>query len=158
MKGKKVPIYACPDVGERCPVQILDKYLSKLPRKAIECDLFYVRPLMKVPTDPCSPWFAAVPVGRDTLQNKLKNMCKGAGIKGNITNHGLPSSATQMYDSGVLEKMIQERTGHRSLEALRMYEHTSEQEHQAISAVLSAPSSSKTATFNQYLEQERTSV
>ena len=79
VKGKKVPIYACPDVGERCPVQILGKYLSKLPRKAIECDLFYVRPLTKVPADSCSPWFAAVPVGRDTLQNKLKNMCDSPG-------------------------------------------------------------------------------
>ena len=29
---------------------------------------------------------------------------------------------TQMYDCGVPEKIIQERTGHRSLEALRMYE------------------------------------
>ena len=46
---------------------ILGKYLSRLPRKAIECDLFYVRPLTKVPADFCSPRFAAVPVGRDTL-------------------------------------------------------------------------------------------
>ena len=74
LKGKKVPIYACPDIGKRFPVQILDKYLSKLPRKAIECDLFYVLPLTKVPTDPRSTWYAGVPVGRDTLQNKLKNM------------------------------------------------------------------------------------
>ena len=63
-----------------------------------------------------------------------------------------------MYDSGVPKKMIQERTGHRSLEALRMYERTSEQQHQAVSAVLSAPGSGKKATFNQYLEQERTNV
>ena len=31
IKGKVVPIYACPDLGERCPVDILDTYLSKLP-------------------------------------------------------------------------------------------------------------------------------
>ena len=97
-------------------------------------------------------------MGRDTLQNKLKNMCKVADIKGNITNHSLrASSATQMYDStsGVPEKMIQERTGHRSLEALRMYERTSERQHQAVSAVLSAPGTSKPTTLNQHLEQER---
>ena len=155
LKRKVVPIYACPDIGERCPVKILDTYLSKLPRKAFECDLFYLRPLSQVPTDPSSPWYAAAPVGRDTLQNKLKNMCKAAGIEGNITNHSLrAASATQMYDSGVPEKMIQERTGHRSLEALRMYERTNQSQHQAVSAVLSAPCSRNTS-YNKYIESEK---
>ena len=31
--GKVIPIYACPEVGEKCPVYILDTYLSKLPPK-----------------------------------------------------------------------------------------------------------------------------
>ena len=89
--------------------------------------------------------YAAVPVGKDTLQSKLNNMCKQAGIGGNNTNHSLrAASATQMYDSGVPEKLIQERTGHRSLEALRMYERTNAQQHQAISAVLSASHSEST--------------
>ena len=44
-----------------------------------------------------------------------------------------------MYHSGVPEKVIQERTGHRSLEGLRSYERSNEQQHQAASAVLSAP-------------------
>ena len=145
IKGKVVPVYACPEVGERCPVFILDTYLSKLPPKAHECDLFYLRPLSEAPTDASAPWYAAVPVGKDTLQSKLNNMCKQAGIGGNKTNHSLrAASATQMYDSGVPEKLIQERTGHRSLEALRMYERTNAQQHQAISAVLSAPHSEST--------------
>ena len=38
IKGKVVPIYASPHLGERCPVYVLDTYLSKLPQKAIECD------------------------------------------------------------------------------------------------------------------------
>ena len=93
------------DIGERCPVYILDRYLSKLPRKANECDLFYLRPLPQVPTDPSAPWNVA-PVGRDTLQNKLKTMCKEAGIIRNITNHSLrAASATQLYDGRVPEKI-----------------------------------------------------
>jgi hypothetical protein len=74
IKGKVVPIYASPDLGERYPVYILDTYLSKLPQKAIEGDLFYLRPLTQVPGDPSSPWYASVPVGRDSLQNKFKNV------------------------------------------------------------------------------------
>ena len=71
LKRKVVPIYACPDAGERCPVYILDKYISKLPPSAIAKDLFYVRPLQDVPTDPTAPWYSVVPVGRDTLHKKI---------------------------------------------------------------------------------------
>ena len=36
-----------------------------------------------------------------------------------VTNHSMcATSATEMYETGVPEKAIQERTGHRSLEAL----------------------------------------
>ena len=53
VKGKKVPIYACPDIGERCPVHIRDKYLSKLSHRVrlILCSSFD-----KVSTDPRSCW------------------------------------------------------------------------------------------------------
>ena len=64
MKRKVVPVYACPEAGERCPVHILDKYIQKLPQLAIEKDLFYVRPLEVIPTDPLAPWYSAVPVGK----------------------------------------------------------------------------------------------
>ena len=70
VKKKVVPIYACPEVGERCPVNVLDKYISKLPPHASEKDLFYLCPLQVVPADPKAPWYAPVPVGRDTLQKK----------------------------------------------------------------------------------------
>ena len=140
VKKKVVPIYACPEVGERCPVKVLDKYISKLPPHASEHDLFYLRPLQVVPADPKAPWYAAVPVGRDTLQKKFHLMCVQAGIKGNKTNHSLRATgATELYESGVPEKLIQKRTGHRSLEALRVYERTNVQQHKAVSSILSAP-------------------
>ena len=62
---KVVPVYACPEVEEKCPVSILDKYLSKLPKDAFKKDLFYVRPLSVVPTNSDDPWCTAVPIGRD---------------------------------------------------------------------------------------------
>ena len=140
IKKKVVPIYACPEVGERCPVNILDKYISKLPPYAFEHDTFYLRPLQAVPVDPNAPWYASVPVGRDTSQKKFHLMCEQAGIKGNKTNHSLRATgATELYESGVPEKLIQERTGHRSLEALRVYERTNVQQHKAVSSILSAP-------------------
>ena len=115
------------------------KHPSKLPKDAFEKDLFYVRPLSIVPSNSDDPWYTAVPTGRDTLHKKLNDMCFRAGVEGKKTNHSLQAtSATQMYQSGVPEKVIQERTGHHSLEALRCYERTNEVQHQAVSSVLAA--------------------
>jgi hypothetical protein len=51
---KSVDIHANSDVGERCHVFILDKYISKLPQPAIEKDIFYCKP-KDVPVDPSAP-------------------------------------------------------------------------------------------------------
>ena len=45
-----------------------------------------------------------------------------------------------LYTAGVPAKIIQERTGHRSIECLQMYEHTSEKQQLAVSKVLSSTS------------------
>ena len=84
IKSKTVPLYACPDLGTRCPVYILDKYIGKLPPKAVENDVLYVRRLDKVSPDPSSPWYSATPVGKHALNDKVKKMCNMAGIVGNI--------------------------------------------------------------------------
>ena len=105
---KVVTVFACPEVGERCAVYLLDLYLSKLPNKAFEQDVFYLSPLENIPSDPAKPWYSSVPVGKNTLERKLAVICDRDGIQGMITNHSLrATSATHMYRSGVPEKVIQ---------------------------------------------------
>ena len=53
------------------------------------------------------------------------------------------------------KKIIQERTGHRSLECLRMYEHTSDKQQQAVSNILSSHSQSSYAEMTK-LEHKNT--
>ena len=118
-------------------------YIRQLLKYAKENDLFYLRPLSQVPiaTDSLAPWYTKLPVGRDALNNKFKIMCEQANVKGNKTNHRLRATgATHLHESGVPEKIIKERTGHRSFEALRMYERTNESQHKAVSSLLCAPS------------------
>ena len=99
-------------------------------------DILFVWTLENVPT---KPWYSSVPVGKDILSTKLGKMCSLAGIEGRITNYSrCATSVTQTYETGVLEKVIQEWTGHRSLEALWAYERTTSQQHQAVSSVLAA--------------------
>ena len=47
---------------------------------------------------------------------------------------------TEMVQAHVTEKIIQERTGHHSLAALRTYERTTEEQHRAVSTILSSSS------------------
>jgi len=39
----------------RCHVKILDKYLNALPEDAASSDVLYLKPLLKLPSDPNTP-------------------------------------------------------------------------------------------------------
>lgn len=130
VSSKTVPLYPSPLIGERCPVKILDKYISKLPPKVKEDDFFYARPLEKIPVDENAPWYSAVPIGKHTLQSMVKRMCADAKIEGSKTNPSLRATATtQMFERQAPEKLTQERTGHHSLEGLRTYKRCNDNQH-----------------------------
>ena len=62
----------------------------------------------------------------------VKDACMEAGIFGK-TNHSLRATvATAMFTAGVLEKVIQVRTSHLSVDSLRYNEKTSAEEHVAV--------------------------
>lgn len=66
------------------------------------------------------------------------NMCDKVGID-RKNNHSLRATgATEMFAANVPEKLIQSRTGHRSVEALRLYERPSHDQYQAVSNVLTS--------------------
>ena len=49
LEHKTFLIVANSDAGTRCHVHLLDLYISKLPKEAIETDIFYCRPVQCVP-------------------------------------------------------------------------------------------------------------
>ena len=56
-------------------------------------------------------------------------MCDKGGVQGKKTNHSLRAyAATELFQAGVSEKVIQNRSGHPSLEGLRKYERISEEQ------------------------------
>ena len=86
------------------------------------------------------PWYHCQPVGKHKLSGMVAQMCEEAGLSERKTNHSLcVTGATSLYNGGVPEWEIQQRTGHRSIEALRKYERTGEEQHQAVSSMLSSP-------------------
>ena len=73
-------------------------------------------------------------VSRGTKRRRCGHFT-GIGVRD--TNHSLRATAlTRMFTSGISEKVIADRSGHRSTKALRCYERTSEQQQQAMSAVI----------------------
>ena len=87
---------------------------------------------------PGKPWYSSQPWGENKLATMVKSMFSKIGISGK-TNHSLRATgASQMFQAGVPEKIVQERTGHRSTEALRMYERTTTTQHIGVARVLCA--------------------
>jgi len=105
IKNKVVPLFRCHEAGERCPVHILDLYFSRLPEEAFTKDIFFFRALEKVPSDPTSPWYSgSVPVGKNTLHQKLSKMCALAGIEERVTNHSLQATSAPYFKLSLLQQ------------------------------------------------------
>ena len=74
--------------------------------------------------------------------------------KGKQTNHSSHATgASELFKHGVPEKIVQERTGHRSLEPLRTYERSSEEQHKAASTILSTKETKLQQQMTSYKEQ-----
>ena len=136
-KNKVVKAYAIPS-SSKCIVKILDMYFSRLPSQP---KAFYLRPFTQVPKCPEKPWFINVPVGVNTLNTVVATMSDKAGLPVRYTNHSLrATAASRMYATNVPEKLIAEKTGHRSLAGLRAYERTTIIQEQAVSKTINDPS------------------
>ena len=93
-------------------------------------EAFYFRPKSKTS-------FENSPVGINTLNSILPSLCKAAGIKRKTVHCLRVTCVSKLFNSGVEEKLIRERTGHRS-NALFAYEKTSEKKVSHVSALLGA--------------------
>ncbi len=120
LKPKEVLIFPDTEKRERCPVELVRKYMCKMPQVKW-CNAFYLRPLKNYTS---SEWYHDLPMGLNALSKVVKRLCARAGTEGHFTNHSLrASSVTRMYQGGIQEKVISEVSGHRSL-AVREYQHT----------------------------------
>ena len=74
---------------------------------------------------------------KGNVGNVVKKVMDKAGFDGHFTNHSLQRScATNLYDNGVPEQVIQGTTGHRSVEGVRAYKRTSSAKRRKMSAIL----------------------
>ena len=120
--------YAIPG-SSRCIVKLSDKYLENLP---LDAQYVYMRPLDKTPNSPIKRWYTKQRVGYNTLKGFIPKLFAASGLEELHTNHSLrATSITTMFKADGSEKIIAEKSGHKSLKALRMYERTSSMQEQA---------------------------
>ena len=115
-------------------MKLLDSYLAKLPP---ESPHFYMRPLEKPPVSTSKPWYTKQRVGVNKLKEMLPSLSTESKCVTKYTNRSLrATAATRMFAGSVPEKLVAEKTGHRSLKALRSYERTDTRMQMAIDAVI----------------------
>ena len=114
----------------RCFVRLFKLYLSVCPSDA-PAGAFYLSPL-KTPKTGC--WFSISPIGKNKLSKAIANMC---GIQEYNTNHSLRATATRLYLLGIDEQLVMESSGHRSTEGIRSYKHTTMEQKEVVSDILS---------------------
>ena len=86
-------------------------------------------------SDTC--WYSKNPLGHNPLHKTVSRLCSAAGIGGFKTNHSLRATSTsRLYQSGVEEQMVMERTGHRSVDGVRSYKRTSDEQRMTLSDIL----------------------
>ena len=116
--------------------------------------VFYLQPLPK-PKQSC--WYSVKPIGQHTLNIMVKDMCRCGGIQGYKMNHSLrTTTATRLFRAGCDKQLIMERTGHRSLDRVRSYKRSSDEQHLALSEIVNGLLKPATLTANQQLQMTGT--
>ena len=126
--------------ADRCIVHVFEEYSCRCPPNRPESS-FFLKPLVKPKGD---IWYAAVPVGHNTLDKTVAQMCSAAGIIGFKTNHSLcVTLATRLFQEGVDEQLIMAMTGHRSTDGVPSYKRVSKEQMELISNVVQGGSLEK---------------
>ena len=115
-----------------CPVRLVGKYLSLLPKTGSKPNL-YLHSLRK--TEP-NCWYSTNPLGKNKVKNCVSQMLKDAGLDGFFTNHSLRrTAATPLFRAGANVKLIKEVTGHVS-DVVEKYQITSDQQRMQLSSII----------------------
>ena len=129
---KVVWVYPNVENITRCPVRLVEKYLSLCPRYNKKPN-FYLQSRQK--TTP-KVWYSGQVVGQNTPGKVVKNLLEDARIDGYFTGHSLRhTGTTRLCQAGVQKKLVKEISGHRS-DAIDKYTVTSHEQRKEISNIL----------------------
>ena len=126
---------------ERCPVRVLQTYLSKRPSKCKSSGPLYLAIIDK-PKDRCV-WYKDSRLGMHSLNNMMKNIIAGTPIESSkkLTNHSARKTVVRKLKSaGYAKSEIKNITGHSRADGLDPYDSGNEEEMRQMSNAI-VPSS-----------------
>ena len=134
MRHERKTVWIYPNLGNsnRCPVRLIDKYLSLCPPYYKKSN-FYLQSLQKpIP----SQWYAEQVVGQNTIGKVVQKLMSDAKIEGFFTNHSARrTGGTCLFRAGVDRKLVKEATGHSS-DAVDKYQITSDEPRELMSRII----------------------
>ena len=104
-----------------CPVAVVKAYLSHLNPK---CEALFQKPLTGAKFKPSSDviWYSTLPLGHNTINSMMKNMCLWAGIDPPFTNHCVRSTTINILSfKDMKNRHIRAVMGHKSNASLESY-------------------------------------
>ena len=124
---------------EQCLVEIFRLYTGLVETHAKEVTAFYLKP------SKTRFAFEKVPVGINSLNKILPEMCDAADFKRKTAHSLRVTCVSSLFNPGIKEKLIRERSGHRS-NALLQYEKPTEENVSKVSKILGPASVVSTTT------------
>ncbi len=111
-------------VQEHNIVHLYQKYVGLLPKEGKSDALYKYSASASKRSPQC--WYVDKPVCINVLSKCVGNLMSRIRREGKFTNHSLRvSAATRMFNDGVEEQVVKEKTGHHS-NAMRAYKRTAE--------------------------------
>lgn len=127
------------EIHEPCLVEYYRLYFGLVQSIGKKITAFYFRP------NAHKMAFHKSPVGINTLNSILPDMCKAAGVSRKTAHCLRVTCASTLFNEGVDSKLIRDRTGHRS-DALAKYQKPNEKTVNKVSAILAPKCSTATCT------------
>ena len=125
-KQRRVPQRMFAVGGDRCPVGILEKVISKRPRKLAQTGPLYLTPLQKFKGR--DVWYSEAPLGVNKIDGFMKTMAALAGLdttNKKFTNHCVRKTLVRkLQKHGISNDKIASITGHSNEQSLRDYADT----------------------------------
>ena len=115
---KTILMYALPDHPDKCPVEAIRLYLSKLPTSS--STLF---PKPKSISNLKNEWYHdKLVLGKNSLNDMMKSISTKAGLSMTFTNHCIRATVvTELNEKGYSVQEIQTVTGHKRPESVSKY-------------------------------------
>ena len=153
-------MYATPDNPERCPIQLYMFYQAKRPQDYCDRhDPFYLAAITNEKNPAVQDkWFLRGPVGKNKLDNIMKNMAKAAYLpEKHLTNTSVRKTLVQkMTDHHVPDNLQTYITGHKNSQSLNNYRTLNDNQKFSISNILSRNSSCSSTITSSSTSNEST--